>query len=575
MSGSPGPNASGTMFLPAADVDRGVAHAREALDLLDHLGVVVGDDERLAPAVTLDHRQEPDEVGEPGERRGLQLRVLVQVVVDLPRLVADPEVVGPGLDHVEEDVEVREQDLVHLADRLEHVQLVPRPHQRLDVRRLARQEAARQVDALAVLLEHARHRVLGEPVDLEARHEVPQLPGDRHVALRVPEPDGARDEQRPPRPARVRPTPRRAAARAGPRAPRDELGDHQVAPHRVAHHGHVAAALEHYDLGRGEEPRELVGVGERRHGVLAAVDDEDWLPHARPQLARPRRPALDDRGDQRLGRDPLAPRDDVVLPLRRAGLGEDAAGEPAPEVGQVLAPVVGVVLAPPLAVGRRLEERRRHARSQRGTYRQRRRCQGQGLDALRPLDRDQRRPPRAGREGEQHGAVDARVVHHGQGVAGEVAHRVPARRPVGAAVPPAVERHDPQPEPGQERHLHLPHAAVDQGPGRQADDRARRVHGPEDIVADAHAVGRVRRQARDARLEGPHGRASLRPHGRRAARERGALTAGSSRRSVRARRPPSPAPRASRRTRRASRRTAPRPRRRPSGAAAPCRTRKR
>ena len=75
-----------------ADEDRPVADPREALDVLDHLGVVVGGQERLALAARR-HRQPADEVGHPGERRPLELRVLVQEVVDVPRLVADHEVV--------------------------------------------------------------------------------------------------------------------------------------------------------------------------------------------------------------------------------------------------------------------------------------------------------------------------------------------------------------------------------------------------------------------------------------------------------------------------------------------------
>ena len=70
------------------------------------------------------HRQPADEVGQPDVGGLLLLGVLVQVVVELPRLVADPEVVLLVADDVVEDHEVREQDLVHAADRLEAVQVV-------------------------------------------------------------------------------------------------------------------------------------------------------------------------------------------------------------------------------------------------------------------------------------------------------------------------------------------------------------------------------------------------------------------------------------------------------------------
>ena len=126
---------------------RSVAHAREARDVLDHLGVVVGGQERLVLAAVL-HRQPAHEVGQPHVRRALLLRVLVQVVVELPGLVADPEVVVLLAREVVEDHEVGEQDLVHPPDRLEAVQVVL-GGLALDVAGLVRQERARGVDPLA------------------------------------------------------------------------------------------------------------------------------------------------------------------------------------------------------------------------------------------------------------------------------------------------------------------------------------------------------------------------------------------------------------------------------------------
>jgi hypothetical protein len=91
--------------------------------VLDHLGVVVGGQVRLALA-TGRHRQPADEIGHPGEGRSLQLRVLVQVMVDVPGFVADDHVVFACLDGVVEDHEVGQEDLVHPADRLEGVEVV-------------------------------------------------------------------------------------------------------------------------------------------------------------------------------------------------------------------------------------------------------------------------------------------------------------------------------------------------------------------------------------------------------------------------------------------------------------------
>jgi hypothetical protein len=70
------------------------------------------------------HRQPADEVGEPDVRGRLLLGVLVQVVVELPGLVADPEVVRLVAHQVVEDHEVGDQDLVHPPPGLEAVEVV-------------------------------------------------------------------------------------------------------------------------------------------------------------------------------------------------------------------------------------------------------------------------------------------------------------------------------------------------------------------------------------------------------------------------------------------------------------------
>ena len=99
-----------------ADEERHVAHARVVGDVVDHVGVVVGGEEALALAAVL-HRQEADEVGQPGKGDFLLSRVLVQVVVELPGLVADPKVVALLAHDVVEEHEVGGEDLVHAAQR--------------------------------------------------------------------------------------------------------------------------------------------------------------------------------------------------------------------------------------------------------------------------------------------------------------------------------------------------------------------------------------------------------------------------------------------------------------------------
>ena len=132
-----------------ADVERAVAKAREALDVLDHLRVVVRSQERLVLGAVL-HRQPADEVRQPHVRGLLLLGVLVQVVVELPRLVSDPEVVRVVADDVVEDHEVREEDLVHPPDRLEAVQVVL-GGLALDMAGLVREVGARRMDPFAPL----------------------------------------------------------------------------------------------------------------------------------------------------------------------------------------------------------------------------------------------------------------------------------------------------------------------------------------------------------------------------------------------------------------------------------------
>ena len=198
----------------AAHVDGAVAEPWVPGDVLDHLGVVVSGEERLA-VLAIGHREPADEVGEPAVGRPLLLGVLVEVVVELPGLVADPQVVVLVADEVVEHHEVGDEDLVHPSPRLEAVQVVL-GRLRLDVARLVGEERAGRVDALTVRLEHRGDGMLREPVDLEIGMEAAQLVGDRHVALRVAQPDGRGDVERSLRPGlAASPPPRRPASPDG------------------------------------------------------------------------------------------------------------------------------------------------------------------------------------------------------------------------------------------------------------------------------------------------------------------------------------------------------------------------
>ena len=317
----PRPEAPGHDVLRIADEDRAVAHPGIALDLLDHLGVVVGGQERLAlPA--LRQRQVADEVGQPDVRRSFELGILVQEVVDIPGLVADPEVVLPLLRDFVEEHEVREQDLVHTPHGIEHRAAVL-AGLRLDVRALAREFGAGRMDALAARLEHRGRRRLRQPVDLETRPQTAQLARDREIAPSVPEADRRGDEERAQRP-HARPLP------AGRRRRRQqELAQQQVDAHRVARVRRMAAALERDQPAPGRR-RETGRLDVRANGVLLAVDHEHGAAHATRQIARlglAQLRRVDGLGKQ-LARGPARPFEPALDLPRRMRLGEDSAEEP-------------------------------------------------------------------------------------------------------------------------------------------------------------------------------------------------------------------------------------------------------
>ncbi len=108
--------------LRIADEDGRVAHVGKALDVLDVVGVPVRAEEGF-PLVVL-HRQASHEVRQEDERLALELGVLVVIVVDLPRLVADHQIVVLALHQVDEGHEVVRHELVHRSEREERRQVV-------------------------------------------------------------------------------------------------------------------------------------------------------------------------------------------------------------------------------------------------------------------------------------------------------------------------------------------------------------------------------------------------------------------------------------------------------------------
>jgi hypothetical protein len=336
-----GPEVRGDDVARVSDEDRPVADAREAGDVLDHLCVVVGRQVALMLA-PVGHRQPADEVGQPDVGGALLLGIFMQVVVELPGLVPDPEVVLLLRGEVVEDHEVREQDLVHPPPGLEAVEVVL-GRLALDVPRLVREVGARRVDALALALEHLRDGMLGKPVDLEVGDELPQLLRNCDVALSVAEPDRRGDVER-------AFAARLAARPAGGRRRRlDEVAEEQVDLDGITRVRPVTRSLE-------EDERSARLLSERDpssrpgNGVLRPLDDEHGTPHAGAKLARLLFLHVDrqSRRDERFGGRLEAPAHAVLDLLRRVRLEKEPGEEELEEASVVLQPVVPVVLGPAL-----------------------------------------------------------------------------------------------------------------------------------------------------------------------------------------------------------------------------------
>ena len=110
-------------------------------------------------------------------------------------------------------------------------------------------------------LEHARDRVLGEPVDLEPVDEVAQLAGDRDVALGVAEADRRGDVER------ALAAVAAVHGRVAPRRAVDELAQREVHLHGLARVREVAGALDGLEPAAGDL-RERLAVGVGRDLVL-------------------------------------------------------------------------------------------------------------------------------------------------------------------------------------------------------------------------------------------------------------------------------------------------------------------
>ncbi len=413
----------------------------------------------------------------------------MQEVVDVPGLVADPQVVRLVPDQVVEHHEVADQDLVHVPEGLEGVQvvlgsLVPKT---LDVPGLTGQGGRGGVDKLASPLQQFGDRMLGQPVDLQARPERPQRIGDGQVAARVPEPDGRGDVEHPLRPVQ-RPGPGAPAGGRGLEGPESvrELLDRMVDNDGLPGLRQVPSALHAGELG------DPLAALERLAAIPLPVHDQDRTAHLAQQrlglLSGRRRNRSGVVQQHRLRADLHRPANAVFMLLGGMRLVEQLSEEELGVAPPVAQPVVPVALSPALLGVEHLVEGVLSAgRQGRG---EERRPGGHGHHAEHPvgvLARGQQCTPGAGAQPHQDRTVDAGRVHDRDRVGHPLGVRVGLGRlrPVGPAVAARVDG-DHLEEPGQVRHLRFPapgvHDPVDGGEYHRGFAR------PEHLVADLDAV---------------------------------------------------------------------------------------
>lgn len=192
--------------LGLADEQHAVAHPRHAPEQADPPAVEGVDEEALegVPGRGLD----PHEVGDQGERRGLEPGGPREAKGQLEGLVADHEVAGrapAGLhDHVDVGPDSGHEprqggELAPAAQgraRAGEVEGEP-PRRRLDRRRPGRVRLRLGEQRLARPQQRLARGVRGQPGDRHPRGAEAERPGDGQVARHVPQPDAAADEQDP------------------------------------------------------------------------------------------------------------------------------------------------------------------------------------------------------------------------------------------------------------------------------------------------------------------------------------------------------------------------------------------
>ena len=342
------------------------------------------------------------------------------------------------------------------------------------------------MDPLAAAREHARHGILGEPVDLALGLERAQLARDRDVAPCVAEPDRRGHEERtlgaahaaPPRrssrgPAQAR-SPKSRSIRlkgTGWRAcgqwptPRKDTSSAPVAAANAApRSGGISPSSSPWVTSSGQRMRPSSSriAGSSRSGasiVSASVSGRPSRPHER---------VLDLLGGVRL---------------------REAAPEEELEVAaEVLLPEVPVGLRPALVLGALLLEVEAGALGQRRGERESGSHEHRAGDALRVVGREQQRAARDRAVGDEHAARGAGGVEHGERVLGVGPRAIVggAIGPVGAPVAASVVGDHPE-VPGEVGDLALPEAGVDDRPGREQEQGLLAL--AEHLVREADTAG--------------------------------------------------------------------------------------
>ena len=246
------------------------------------------------------------------------------------------------------------------------------------------------MDAFTLGCQERGDRVLGQPVDLQARMQPAQLIGDGLVPAGMAQPDGGGDVQSPLRAAAAA-VPALAALAAGPgssASTNSRMSRLTLTGSRACGEWPDPAS----STSRARPPRASASLGPASGPTMASsvpwmTRHGHWIPREqrRHAVTFASRMAARLCVYERLGRGLKPPGDAVLDGLGRVRFGEYLGEEEFQEAAVVPLPVAGVVLGPALVAVERLLESPGIGQPRRGERRQRRRRADEDLagDALR------------------------------------------------------------------------------------------------------------------------------------------------------------------------------------------------